>query len=88
MSLEEVITGETMRIHTVTDLMYECNACRNGAEKGSFRQAMVPCIISLRWIGVGADTSGFSVVCLKTYVQPTLKPNWVEKYREEIQVET
>ena len=88
MSLEEVITGETMRIHTVTDLMYECNACRNGAEKGSFRQAMVPCIISLRWIGVGAESGDFSGVCLKTNVQPTLKPNWVEKYREEIQVET
>jgi len=77
-----------MNITTVTDLMYECNACRDETEKGSFRQAMVPCIISLRWIGVGVESSDFSVVCLKTNVQPTLKPNWVEKYREEIQVET
>jgi len=75
-----------MKMTTVTDLMYECDVCRDKAEKGSNRIAMVPCVISLRWIGISAETSDFNGVCLKVGVQD-YKPNWVEKYREELQVE-
>jgi len=88
MPLEEVITEETMRIHTVTDVMYECNACFNSPNKiiGSLYNLMVPCVISFRWIGVGVGESDVKDICLKRTVEDS-SPLWVEKYREEIQVE-
>lgn len=73
-----------MSTQTVTDVMYECDYCCK-VKDYRFAKAMVPCIISFRWIGAAIEAADVKQICLKRSVGGGT-PEWVEKYREESQV--